>query len=129
MDFKIYKNFSGTYEHLKPDHISVTLGEHDLSKAEEPKAKNVRIGQIVAHPRHKCGRSSDDIALLRLAEDITWSESVNPACLPDGPTGNTYSDFTGRLATVAGWGWLNEISAKGGVSYLTVCENFVGFVL
>lgn len=100
-----------------------------MSKAEEPKAKDVRIAQIVAHPRHKCGRPSDDIALLRLAEDIVWSESVYPACLPDGPRGNTYSDFTGRLAVVVGWGWLNEISAQGGISYLTICENVVEFSL
>lgn len=106
-------NFSGTNELLKPGQIRVTLGEHDLTRAEEPKSKDVRLSQIIPHPRHKCGRASDDLALIRLAEDIVWSESVTPACLPDGPNGNTYTDFSGRLAVVAGWGWLGEVNSNG----------------
>lgn len=107
------KNSSGTNELIRPTTIRVTLGEHDLTKPEVPVSRELRIELIIPHPLHKCGKPRDDLALIRLAEDVTWSEVVAPACLPDGPSGKSYSDYAGTPATVAGWGWLNEDSSKG----------------
>ncbi len=47
----------------------------------------------------------DDIALIKLDGDIEWSDSIRPVCLPK----SVELSFSGRLATVAGWGWTDEV--------------------
>ena len=44
--------------------------------------------------------------MLTLAEEVEFSNTVIPACLPDP----TYNDYTGELLTVSGWG----ATAQGG---------------
>ncbi|PSN32730.1 Serine proteinase stubble [Blattella germanica] len=96
---------SGPVE-LPVEHIRVTVGEHDLAKRETPLAKEVRIRRLVLHPDYRCERFNHDIALLELDDEVGWSESVWPACLPQAGA----TSFSGREATAAGWGWLQEKS-------------------
>ena len=42
----------------------------------------------------------NDVAILKLAEDIKFSDRIKPVCLPDGK----YRDYAGQMATVSGWG-------------------------
>ncbi|XP_063230462.1 plasminogen [Bacillus rossius redtenbacheri] len=95
--------------HLPAEHIRVTVGEHDLTSAEEPAAHEVRVSRLLLHPDYKCARFANDIALLELSSEVTWSEAVWPACLPTG-----FSSYSNTEATAAGWGWLQESSSKGG---------------
>ena len=61
--------------------------------------KDFNVDLIVLHPDYNTPKwISNDIALVRLAEDADLSV-YTPACLPD-----TDQDFTGQLATLAGWG-------------------------
>jgi hypothetical protein len=66
------------------EHIRVTVGEHDLSNRETPLAREVRVRRLVLYPGYVCERFNHDIALLELDDVVGWSESVWPACLPQG---------------------------------------------
>jgi len=65
-------------------HIRVTVGEHDLSSRETPPARVVKVRRLVLYPGYVCERFNHDIALLELDDVVGWSESVWPACLPQG---------------------------------------------
>ena len=69
---------------LPVEHIRVTVGEHDLAKRETPRAQEIRVRRLILHPGYRCERFNHDIALLELDDDVGWSESVWPACLPQG---------------------------------------------
>ena len=90
----------------------MTVGQHDLKddssagkavKGAKLKAFNVKA--VIMHPTYVSRQVKDDIALINLDGDVEWSESVRPACLPK----SIESSFSGRLATVAGWGWTDEV--------------------
>ena len=69
---------------------------------------------IVTHPDYNTPRRfSNDIALVRLAEEADLSV-YTPACLPDSD-----QDFTGQLATVAGWG-------SNGKEYANILQELEG---
>nr|XP_023013489.1 trypsin-1 [Leptinotarsa decemlineata] len=95
---------------LKPASIKVTMSQHDLTH-KNTDAYQMDVKTITIHPGYICTRPKDDIALLELQNTIHWSESVLPACLP---VAASQRDSENILATVAGWGWTNEDSSKGG---------------
>jgi Trypsin len=97
---------------LPLNHIRVAVGEHDLTAAETPQAVELPVELSELHPDYQCQRYTHDIALLRLAQDVQWTQRVAwPACLPDG---RPDEELRGAKAVAAGWGWLHENSAKGG---------------
>lgn len=57
----------------------------------------------------RCNRKSNDVALLKTARQLKWTNDLRPACLPQPIA----EDFSGVQATVAGWGFTNEDRAKG----------------
>jgi len=86
--------FSGTI-------TSIVLGENDISSIDalDVNRKDVRIAKIVTHPLYNNpGSFSNDIALLKLAEEVDLSVHT-PACMPA-----LGRDFTGNIGTVYGWG-------------------------
>ena len=83
--------------------FEVILGEHSLSTTTESSiTKTFNIDLIVYPDNFVSVIYGNDFALVRLTEeaDIT---TFNPICLPD-----INQDFTGKLATVIGWGLLRE---------------------
>ena len=88
--------------------FQIRLGEHQRDAINETLiTKDFNVEQIVLHPDYNIPAGlSNDIALLRLAEDVDLSV-YTPVCLPD-----TDQDFTGQLASVAGWG----VTENGGSS-------------
>ncbi|KAK6622780.1 hypothetical protein RUM43_008623 [Polyplax serrata] len=95
------------------ERIRVSVGEYDL-KSKNNKTIDKKVLKIHFHPQYQCAKFVDDIALLELENDIHWTKSVGPACLPtlnlDTEQYSTYSD---RSATTAGWGWINEKYGEG----------------
>lgn len=59
---------------------------------------------------NRCSKKLNDVALLKTVRQLRWSSELQPACLPNSPT----YDFSGTLATVAGWGFTNENREIGG---------------
>jgi len=88
--------------------LEIRLGEHQLNTIDETLiVKDFNVDQIVKAASYDYpARSSNDIALVRLAEaaDLTV---YTPVCLPVDQ-----QDFTGLLSTVAGWG----ATAENGVT-------------
>ena len=84
-----------------------------MKNAEDPPALVETISNATIHPEFKCRFYVNDIALLETTNLMSWSESVQPACLPleSGKLG--YSLFNEEDAVAAGWGWLGEDKSKG----------------
>ncbi|GJQ74219.1 hypothetical protein Trydic_g19126 [Trypoxylus dichotomus] len=89
--------------------VNVVLGEHNTSspidcfyKSCAPEPKVIRIEKIIEHPGWTDGRPQfyDDIALLRLSEDVEFSNFIQPICLPSPRSVPAWS----TKLTVAGWG-------------------------
>ena len=101
------------------------MGERNL-KDENDNAKVIKIKNIHNHPQY--GQATDidmDFSILELEEDLEFSESVRPACLPQSES-NTYAGSNGESlslpwlelginctlylvpAVVTGWGRLES---------------------
>lgn len=65
----------------------------------------MNIINIVTHPEYKCGKSANDIALLKLEKSIIFSDLIKPICISSPLNDETYE---GTIADVSGWGWTNE---------------------
>ncbi|KAJ8969697.1 hypothetical protein NQ317_004130 [Molorchus minor] len=100
-------------EILSPQSIKITMSQHDLTQKDSD-SYQVSVKTISVHPGYTCKKPKDDIAILELENELKWSETVKPACLPFGSNHNLHSTFDNILATVAGWGWTNENNSKGG---------------
>ena len=66
----------------------------------------VRVGvsEIIVYPEYDPDTAEADIAMLRLAEPVEFTENVRPACLAD--SSDELRDY--RRCFVAGWGALQE---------------------
>ncbi|KAG4080172.1 hypothetical protein HA402_008243 [Bradysia odoriphaga] len=91
--------------------INVRLGEYDISTTTDciksdcaDPVKNMGIEEIIAHPGYneRNRNKTNDIGLVRLAEDVSYSDFVKPICLPS-TVGATRSAPMASLQ-VAGWG-------------------------
>merc|ERR1712172_156709 len=77
----------------------VMLGEHDHCKAT---SSFVLASAVHKHPKFSLNDASgdNDIAILKLAKDLTFSDKIKPVCLPTSAT----KDYSGKASTVSGWG-------------------------
>ncbi|OQR70059.1 serine proteinase stubble-like [Tropilaelaps mercedesae] len=85
-----------------PDSIKVILGDLVLnSDIEELSHEEFNVLQIRVHPNFQFTPQADryDVAILVLDRPVQYRENIMPICLPEKG-----ADFTGRTATVAGWG-------------------------
>ena len=100
------------------------VGEHDLSTNNDD-AKLIKVKKIHNHPNYNNPVSlNNDFSILELDEDLTFSESVRPACLPQSDA-STYAELDGKStvcyllkgipkkhasisAVVSGWGTLSQ---------------------
>merc|ERR1712088_691632 len=81
--------------------IRVILGEHNIADND---FNRVDVAEIINHPNYNPQTTDNDYAILRLANPVTFTNEVSPACLP-ADLSNT---FAGVLATVTGWGTLSS---------------------
>jgi trypsin len=105
----------------------VILGEHNIADSD---FNRVNVAEIINHPEYNSGTTDNDYAILRLANPVTFTNEVSPACLP-ADLSNT---FAGVLATVTGWGTLSSGGSQPTVlqevdvtvTTNTACENAYG---
>ena len=82
--------------------LVAVFGEFDISGEVESKrsvSKNVR--RVIVHRQYDAATFENDIALLELDSPIQFDSHIVPICMPEDD-----EDFTGRMATVTGWGRL-----------------------
>jgi len=82
--------------------LVAVFGEYDISGEVESKrsiSKNVK--RVIVHRQYDAGTFENDIALLELESPVSYDLHIVPICMPDDD-----DDFTGRMASVTGWGRL-----------------------
>ncbi|KAG8196781.1 hypothetical protein JTE90_014513 [Oedothorax gibbosus] len=87
-----------TPEDLRSASFVVMLGTHTIR---ETGAEHT-VTSVIRHPGYDRRFYYNDIALLKLARPVAFSNYVMPVCLPTGPM--TDSDLIGKRVTVMGWG-------------------------
>lgn len=72
----------------------------------EPGAENVqeiRISEVIPHPKYKRSTVYNDIALLKLVKSVKWTATVKPICLQMKPLEQIDTRLNGSII-VTGWG-------------------------
>eukprot|EP00099_Drosophila_melanogaster_P019191 NP_610435.4 uncharacterized protein Dmel_CG8213, isoform B [Drosophila melanogaster] len=94
-----------TAAHCQPGFLAslvAVMGEFDISGDLESKrsvTKNVK--RVIVHRQYDPATFENDLALLELDSPVQFDTHIVPICMP-----NDVADFTGRMATVTGWGRL-----------------------
>uniref|UniRef100_A0A1B0CPX6 Putative mucin-17 n=1 Tax=Lutzomyia longipalpis TaxID=7200 RepID=A0A1B0CPX6_LUTLO len=94
-----------TAAHCQPGFLAslvAVFGEYDISGEVESKrsvTKNVK--RVIVHRQYDAATFENDLAILELESPIHYDTHIVPVCMPPDN-----ADFTGRMATVTGWGRL-----------------------
>lgn len=86
--------------------ISCLSGEHN-TELNEGTEQTVQVSEVIKHERYVPSTADNDIALLRLAEPISYTAYAIPACLPTRPLAQREL-WAVSLHTVSGWGRRSE---------------------
>ncbi|XP_068619450.1 CLIP domain-containing serine protease HP8-like [Battus philenor] len=90
----------------------VRLGEWNISSPRDcfqedcsPTAKDISVAELIPHEKYDPSNvhQQNDIALLRLSQDVDFTDFIKPICLPTTPE-QRMNLFTGYDMEVAGWG-------------------------
>lgn len=90
--------------------VSVRLGEHNLLTDIDcdqdecaPPVVNIPVAEAIVHENYNAAGNDDDIALIRVAHPITFTDWVKPICLPVADK-LRQKDFAGVDLDVVGFG-------------------------
>merc|ERR1712032_214050 len=79
--------------------VKVAIGEHSICDGVTNEGGSwISAKRVVNHPNY--GNHDNDIAVLELSEDITFTANIKPACLPTSAT----KDYSNLASTISGWG-------------------------
>ncbi|KAI1280841.1 Abl interactor 2 [Halotydeus destructor] len=88
-----------------PSLFRVRLGEHDIENdSENDAAIEVAVERIVAHDKFDSRTFKNDIAVLKLAEKVSYTDRIRPICLPFDSELLKSGNLDGRSAIITGWG-------------------------
>merc|ERR1712156_700438 len=79
--------------------MEVIVGEHNECDGVNEGGKLIKVKKMTLHPDYNSRTIDNDIAVLELAEDLTFTKKIKPACLPSSET----KDYSGIASTVSGW--------------------------
>merc|ERR1719352_509441 len=92
--------------------LVVALGEHNIrADIENHQAKTIAVERVIKRSDYDTNSVNNDIALLRLAEDVDMTSTIVPACLPS----TNSQQYTGWQAVVSGWGTTSSGGATSDV--------------
>merc|ERR1712055_197757 len=80
--------------------LHVIVGEHNECDGVNEGGKLIKVKKMTLHSDYNSRTIDNDIAVLELAEDLTFTKKIKPACLPSSET----KDYSGIASTVSGWG-------------------------
>ncbi|XP_058829458.1 collagenase-like [Topomyia yanbarensis] len=101
--------------------VEVTLGAVDLNDQGNDGRTVLNSTEYVRHPNYQASSASNDVAVVRLPERVTYSDRIQPVKLPTG-----HDDYNRRLALVSGWGKTRDmggVAQKLQYTTLTVIRN------
>ncbi|KAL7842053.1 hypothetical protein SRHO_G00237420 [Serrasalmus rhombeus] len=87
--------------------FSVRLGDYLRFKKEDSEV-TIPVSKIVSHPKYNPVTVDNDIALLRLATPVKFTNYILPACLPSRSLAERVLHLNGTQTVVTGWGKQNE---------------------
>ncbi|XP_017470449.1 PREDICTED: uncharacterized protein LOC108362105 isoform X1 [Rhagoletis zephyria] len=94
-----------TAAHCQPGFLAslvAVMGEFDISgDLESKRAVTKNVKRVIVHRQYDPATFENDLALLELESTVQFDTHIVPICMP-----NDHADFTGRMATVTGWGRL-----------------------
>jgi len=97
--------------------LIVIAGVHDLDGIDdnpEPPIQSIKIERVFIHPRYrKVIPPPNDIALLKLSQDLRFDGYKQPACLPKLANEN-YDYAPGSIVKVSGWGSTKPYKSQRG---------------
>ncbi|CAD7077846.1 unnamed protein product [Hermetia illucens] len=101
----ITNKFVITAAHCQPGFLAslvAVFGEFDISgDLEEKRSVTKNVKRVIVHRQYDAATFENDLALLELESPIHYDTHIVPICMPSDT-----ADFTGRMATVTGWGRL-----------------------
>ncbi|XP_025602997.2 proclotting enzyme-like [Athalia rosae] len=83
--------------------LTVRLGDYNIRTSTEVRHLERRVRRIVRHRGFDTRTLYNDVAILTLDKPVPFTEQIRPVCLPTGS-----QLYTGKTATVIGWGSLRE---------------------
>ncbi|XP_039758877.1 serine protease snake-like [Pararge aegeria] len=86
----------------------VRLGSRYLESLTHEAPEDVRIRNVIKHPRYKSPRRYYDIALIQLDKIVRFTKFLQPACLST----SQYSASSNNKFTATGWGSVQATSDK-----------------
>jgi len=82
--------------------VTIVAGEHKLHRSEGSE-QEIQVIQHIIHPQYGYKNQQNDIALLKLAQEIHFDRYTQPACLPKLAHENV--DYqAGNDVIISGWG-------------------------
>ncbi|XP_064081998.1 trypsin-1-like [Macrobrachium nipponense] len=100
--------------------VALFLGDHNISTNDELPTTGFIADKIWIHPQYDSHSQNNDIALLELSGEATFSERIGTVCLPIAE-----DVVPGKLAIVTGWGYteyggsLSDVLREVEVSLIT----------
>ena len=61
--------------------VKIRAGDHRLSNTDGSE-QTIAVETAFVHPQYNDDTTHNDIALIKLAQDLTFNDFVQPACLP-----------------------------------------------
>ena len=80
-----------------PRSLAVLVGEH---RTDDASFTRIPVSTITDDPLYNSTSLQYDFSILTLAQPVTFTDKVSPACLPS----DVSQDYAGQEATVIGWG-------------------------
>jgi len=82
--------------------VKAGLFDYQATPSSESGSQAVKVAQIYLHPQYsQTSAPTYDIALIRLATPLTYSDHIRPVCLPSADSTQTVPP---NMAWVTGWG-------------------------
>jgi len=88
----------------------VVIGEHDVTRNDGE--QYITPVEWISHPGYNSNTQDNDFAIVRLSQDVTFTDTVYPVCMPDSS-----KNYDSVQATVTGWGTLQSGGSQPNVLY------------
>lgn len=91
---------------VRDDLYTVRIGDLDL-RDDNDGVQPVQMGidRVIIHPQYSTSSTVNDIAIIRLSDEVPLSDYVRPICLPVAPNLRN-NNFVRAFPFIAGWGSL-----------------------
>lgn len=90
---------------IRDDLVAVLLGELIIgNNSDGARPEMFNVTKTTIHGEYDRRSHANDIALVEFERDVTFRDSIVPACLPSAKNHKITEKFTNNPATIVGWG-------------------------